>query len=163
MHFTDDAGYTERRTSDVTAAVLGQLTLAEWTGAGLTTHTKILIRVEVDGDHLYRHADAGAAIGALLDGNDALGASRVTRVRRLVSDALRLHDNPDTDSMSAVLNALAIAARLRADRDGAGLGPLPSEPAATSRRFSPIDPAAALVIDALADNDRVIVAVASPS
>lgn len=160
-HFTDDAGYAERRTSAETGPVLGQLALAEWTGAGLTTHAAIVIRVEVDGEHLYRHADAGAAIGALLDGNDALGASRITRVRRLAG-SVRLHDNPDADSMRTVLDALTTP-RLYVQTETALVSAPYQRAGGNFANFSPIDQAAALVIDALADNDRVIVAVASPS
>lgn len=161
VRFFDDAGYAERRTSAETAAVLGQLALAEWTGAGLTTHAAILIRVTIDGEHLYRHADAGAAIGVLLDGNDALGASRITRVRRLVG-ALRLHDNPDTDSMATVLNALTTP-RVYVQTETALVSVPYQRGGGNFANFSPVDQAAALVINALSDNDRAIVAVASPA
>ena len=75
------------------------LKMGEWTGTELTTHAVILIRANPDGEHIYRHPDAGAVIGALLDGNDARGASRITRIRRLTGN-VRLHDNPDADSMA---------------------------------------------------------------
>ena len=161
VHFTDDAGYAERRASAETAAVLGQLALPEWTGAGLTTHTKILIRAAVDGEHIYRHADAGAAIGALLDGDDALGASRITRIRRR-EDAVRLHDNPDTDSMATVLDALTTP-RVYFQTETALVSVPYQRGGGNFSNFSPVDAAAALIIDAIADNDRVIVAVASPA
>ena len=76
---------------------------APYTSVFATIHTAMLVEAG-SGEEVYRHADAGAKSGALLAGADLFLVSRVTRVRRRDDGAqIRIHDNPDVDSLSAIL------------------------------------------------------------
>ena len=110
---TDDRGAQATDTVNVGVLAAGTaFALSSWSlPAGRTQRALMLLRASVSGDSIYRHADNPPALGALVDGVDSLMAtlstsSRVTRVRRISSSEIRIHDNPDVTNLSTIFSVL---------------------------------------------------------
>ena len=86
----------------------GAFSLASWSlPSGRFERLLMLVRAEPSGEDLYRDAVNPPATGTLVSGSmllDNFGAveNTISRVRRISSGEVRLHDNPDVDSLDGL-------------------------------------------------------------
>ena len=164
---TDERGGNAADFIDVDVAA--GLSLASWVlPDGRTERALMLLQAEVDGDNIYRHADAGTALGVLVDGVDTITVtivtdSRVTRVRRIDAGQIRIHDNPDVDMLSVIFGSTLDAPRLHIQTTGGTSEWGYNNGGGNFANFTSDDADARALVAAIATGDEFILAITSAS